>query len=86
MKTREEKKLTVNATAELFGINPATIFRWQKRIEPCKKRNRLPRKINMEELQKDVELYPNAFQRERAVRLKVSPTCVLYALRRLNIR
>ena len=69
----------------MFGINPATIFRWLKRIEPCKTRNKPATKIDMEELKKDVELYPDAYQRKRAERLKVSESCIFYALKRLNI-
>lgn len=85
LKVRKERELTVKATAELFGINSATIFRWLKRIEPCKTRNKPATKIDMEALKKDVELYPDAYQRERAKRLEVSESCIFYALKRLKI-
>ena len=85
LKTREKKKLSVKTTAELFGIHPITIFRWLKRIEPCKTRNKPATKIDMEALKKDVKLYPDAYQKERAKRLKVSESCVFYALKRLKV-
>jgi transposase len=84
-RVKKEKKLTVKATAELFGIDITTIFRWQKRIEPCKTRNKPPSKIYTKVLEKDIELYPDAYNRERAKRLNVSNTGIFWALKRLNI-
>ena len=39
----------------------------------------------MEALKKHVEEFPDAYQYERAAFFGVSPNCILYALRRLNI-
>ena len=85
LKTRKNKKLSYQKTAELFGIGRASIVRWAKRIESCKTRNKPATKIDMEALAKDVELYPDAFQKERAIRLNVSNSCIQFALRRLGV-
>jgi transposase len=85
IKFREDRGLTVKETSELFGVNPATIFRWLKKIEPCETRNKPATKIDMEALEKDVQDNPDSYLSERAERLKVSRSCVYSALKRLNI-
>nr|WP_243397259.1 IS630 transposase-related protein [Holospora curviuscula] len=42
------------------------------------------RKIDMERLEHDIKMYPNAYQRERAERFGVSAVGILKALRRLG--
>ena len=39
----------------------------------------------MEKLKKDVELYPDAYQYERAERLGVGQNCIFHGLKRLQI-
>jgi transposase-like protein len=75
---------TFQKTAEHFEICIRTLFRWSKCIE-IKKRKEYKTKINIELLKKDVELYPDAYQYERAKRLGVSDVCVLKNLRKLKI-
>lgn len=62
-----------------------TVFRWTKQLEPCATRNKGATKIDMDSLERDVKLYPDAYQYERAQRLNVSESCVQAALKRLNI-
>jgi len=82
---KKEEKLSKKETSKRFHIGTTTIARWLVKIEPCLKRNKPATRINMEDLKKDVEEIPDAFQRERAERLGVCPNTVLYALRRLKI-
>ena len=84
-KIKEEKKLTYEKTSERFGVGIRTLFRWQEKMEPETTKNRPATKIDMEKLKKDVKLYPDDFQYERAGRFNVSSNGILYALRRLNI-
>lgn len=78
--------ISFEAVAERFGIQSKnTVFRWTKKLEPCKTRNKPATKIDMEALVRDVELFPDAYQYERASRLGVSESCVQAALKRLKI-
>lgn len=85
MAIKSEKNLTFEKTSKRFGIGIRTLFRWQKRLEPIKTRNKPATKINMERLREDVKKEPDAYLSERAERLGVSVTGIFYALRRLNI-
>lgn len=72
-------------TAELVGVGVASLFRWTKKPEPSKTRNKPATKIAMEALARDVEEKPDDFQYERAMRLGVSESYVGRALKRLKI-
>jgi transposase len=85
LEIREKEKLTLKETSKRFYVGTATVSRWLVRIEPRLKRNKPATKIDMEQLKKDIQENPDAYQRERAVRLGVSPNTVMYALRRLKI-
>jgi transposase len=85
IETREKKKLSIKETSKLFGVASSTIQRWLERIEPCTTRNKPATKIDMEALKADVEMYPDAYQWERAGRLGVSESCVQFALKRLGV-
>ncbi|ATW30787.1 hypothetical protein BJP41_09900 (plasmid) [Candidatus Williamhamiltonella defendens] len=74
----------IKQTAQRFHRSTASITRWLKRIEPapCSSRRR---KIDKEALIKDVEDYPDAYQRERAARFGVSPKAIWQALKRWGL-
>lgn len=82
---REKEELTFSETSKRFHIDIRTLFRWQRRIEPKTTRNKPATRINMQRLCEDVRRRPDAFLSERADLLKVSVSCVFYALRRLEI-
>jgi len=83
---KERENLSFEEVALRFDIGSKnTVFRWTKQLEPCTTRNKPATKINMDALARDVELYPDAYQSERAERLGVSESCVQAALQRLNI-
>jgi transposase len=82
---KKKKKLSFAEAAERFGVGIASLVRWSKRPEPKTTRNKPPTKINMEALKEDIDLYPDAYQYERAERLGVSPTGVWCALKRLQV-
>ncbi|WP_074167973.1 IS630 transposase-related protein [Candidatus Arsenophonus triatominarum] len=74
---RKAEGLTIRETAKQFRIGKASLVRWLKRPEP---KNSTPRKRKLDKnaLAKDVEQYPDAYQKERAERFGV---CIA---RRLN--
>ena len=85
LKTREEEGLSYEETAKKFGLSKAAIFRWSKKLEPQKGRNKKATKIDMEALKKDVEAYPDNYSYERAQRLGVSASGIRDALYRLGV-
>ena len=82
---REERNLSLVEAAKLFGIGVASLFRWTKKPEPSKTRNKPATKIDMDALSRDVEEHPDDFHYERAMRLGVSESCVGRALKRLKV-
>jgi transposase len=85
LRIKEEKKLTFGKASERFGVGIRTLFRWQRKIEPCVTRNKPATKINMEKLAEDVKAHPDDFQYERAERFSVSASGIFYALGRLGV-
>jgi transposase len=81
---KDKEKLTLEETAIRFGVGIASIVRWSSRLEPQLTRNKPATKIDMAALAKDVEMYPNAYQYERAERFKVSQRGIGNALKRLK--
>lgn len=82
---KASKKLTFLETSQLFNISMATLFRWSKKIEPSRTRNKPATKIDMNALKRDIEAYPDAYQFERAQRLGVSAGGIFHALKRLKV-
>ena len=85
LEIKTEKKLSYEETAKYFKIGKTTLVRWKNRLEPKKTREKGATKIDMEKLKKDVELYPDAYQYERAERFGVSQRGIALALKRLGI-
>ena len=83
IKTNE--KLSVREAARRFGISPNTVHKWCKKIEPKGWRKQRVSKIDMEKLEEDVINNPDAYQYERAKRLKVSQAAVHFGLKRLGV-
>jgi transposase len=82
--TKEKYGLTLRETARRFDISERALLRWNKRIEPIRKYN-VKNRINLELLKQDVEAYPDAYQYERAERLKSSQSSVCRGLKELGI-
>ena len=82
---KEQEQLSFEATAKRFSVGKASVVRWSKRIEAQRTRHKPATKIDMEALKQDVEVYPDAYQYERAQRLNVSQRGIGYALKRLKI-
>ena len=59
--TKDKFDLTFEETSQRFDISVRTLFRWQRRLEPCKTINKSATKIDMEALAKDVEMSPDAY-------------------------
>ncbi len=84
MEIKEQEGFTFTETSRRFHIGRASLHRWQKRIEPCMKRNKPSTKIDMEKLKKDVKENPDLYQWERAKSFCVSQAAIFYALHRLG--
>lgn len=82
---KEELKLTFEETSKRFKVGIASLFRWQKEIEPKITRNKPATKIDMEKLKEDVVKNPDNYQKERAVRFGVTNWAIGAALKRLKI-
>jgi len=82
---KAKKGLTFEETAEYFEISARTLLRWSKRLEPYVKHKYHKSKIDIEALKEDVKKYPDAYSYERGKRLRVSPSCIRYNLKKLKI-
>ena len=82
---RKQESLSMAKVAKRFGISLTSVMRWSNNIESRSTRNKPATKIDMDALKRDIELYPDAYQYERATRLGVGEHCVWYALKLLNI-
>ena len=84
LSVREREELTIAEVAERFGVGVASVVRWVKSIE-IKPHGFRRRKIDLDVLKKDIELYPDAYQYERAARLGVRQNAIAHALKKLSI-
>jgi transposase len=82
---KEQENLTTTEVAKRFGIGTANVSRWNKNLEPKRTRNKPATKIDMEALKRDVELHPDAYHHERAIRFNVTEGGIRKALKRLGI-
>jgi len=85
LKIKEQEGLSLAKVAKRFGIGKQTVYYWTKRIEEKKKRDRMPQKICLEALKRDVANDPDAYQYACAKCFGVSPNCIWRALKRLGI-
>ena len=83
IKTKE--KLSIREAARRFGISPNTVYKWGKKIEPKEWRKQRVSKIDMKKWEEDVSNNPDAYQYERAKRLKVSQAGIHSGLKRLGV-
>ncbi|HGJ5892065.1 MAG TPA: IS630 transposase-related protein [Arsenophonus apicola] len=81
---KKDKGLSIRETAKRFCIGSATVSRWIKQIKPKPAASR-SRKIDKSALEKDVRQYPDAYQRERAIRFGVCQKAIWQALKKLSI-
>ena len=85
LEVKERDGLSFEKAAIRFGIGKSSVQRWTERIKPCRSRNKVAVKIDMELLAQDVTLYPDAYQHERAERPGCSQRGISDALKRLKI-
>ena len=85
LEIKKNEQLSYEESGRRFGIGKQTVYRWSKRLEPKLVRYKPARKIDMERLEHDIKMYPNAYQRERAERFGVSAVGILKALRCLGV-
>lgn len=85
LELREKENLSMRTLARRFGVSLGSVLRWTKKPEPARKRNKPATKIDMERLKADIEMYPDAYQHERASRFGVTKTGIQLALKRLKV-
>ena len=82
---KKKHRLTYEQTSERFDVSIRTLFRWEQRLEPKTTRNKPAVKLDMDEFEKHVEEYPDAYQWERAQHFNVAKSTIYYALKRLKL-
>lgn len=77
---------SVTEASKIFKIGRATIYRWFGRedLTPTKVAHR-KRKIDVEELEKDVAANPDTLLKERAKKFGVTSSALSYQFDKLNI-
>lgn len=85
MKIKEEEGLSQRQLAKRLRLSKETVERWTKSIER-KIQIRRASKIDMKALAEDVKKYPDAYQKERAIRFGVTQQAIAKALERLGVR
>ena len=85
LEIKERDGLSSEKVAALFGVGKSSVSRWAKRLEPCRTRSKPATKIDMKLLARDVGLYPDAYQYERAERFGCGRRGIGEALKRLKI-
>ena len=84
LEVKNVEALTIKATSQRFKIAWKTVKSWMRSIKRKTHSNRY-RKLCLEAFKKDVELYPDAYQYERAQRLGVKQNTVCDGLKKLKI-
>lgn len=82
---RSKEGLSFAQAAKRFGVSVNSLFLWSKNLEPKRTKNRPTIKIGAEALLEDIKKYPDAYNYERAKRLKVSTSGICCAIKRLGI-
>jgi putative transposase len=84
--TRIEQGHSVEETAALFQVSPATIYRWRQRpsLAPTVVAQRR-RKLDPQALRQHVRDYPEARLKDRAKHFGVHPSAIGHALKRHRI-
>ena len=77
---RERDQLSIDVTAECFGVGKSSVMRWIKHPER-KLSGFRRRKLDIDALAQDVRDDPDAYQYERAARLGVTQNAICYALK-----
>lgn len=76
---------TYRQVAQDFDISTRTIQNWKRRIESNTRGGTRRSKISLEALRKDVEMYPDAYQYERAARFNCTQNAIFKRLKKLGM-
>jgi transposase len=82
---QDRKHFSIRKVSEKYNLSTRTIQNWEQGKLPVGKRNKPNLVLNIEDLREDVKSYPDAYQYERAERLKVSQRCICYNLKKVGI-
>ena len=76
---------SIRNAASDFGISAKTISNWKQSISPKARGAERRSKISLEALKRDVEIYPDDYQHERAARFNCKQSSICNRLKKLNI-
>ena len=85
LEIERKERISFVEIANRFDISRAAVFRWSKRIEAKKGRNKPWTKIDREALERDIEQHPDSYSYERARRLGGSPSGIRDAKKGLGV-
>ena len=85
LEIKERNDMSFEKVASRFEVGKSSNSRWMKRCEPCRNKDKPAAKIDMGLLERDIELYPDPYQYERAERFGCSQCGIGEALKRLKI-
>ncbi|WP_410519970.1 IS630 transposase-related protein [Candidatus Lariskella endosymbiont of Hedychridium roseum] len=66
---KQKERLSYEESGKRFGIGKQTVYRWTKRLDPKLVRYKPPSKIDMERLEKYVEMYPDPIRENEQIDL-----------------
>jgi Transposase len=81
----EQEQLSFARVALRFRVGEANVVHGSKRLKPKRTKKKPATQIDIVALVREVEMYPEAYQSERAVRLGVSQRGIGKALKRLGV-
>ena len=70
LEIKKKEKISIVSAAKRFGISPTTVFKWTKRLEAKKAREKTSSKNRYEGIARRCQRESNAYQYERAVSLE----------------
>ncbi len=78
------EKRSFRQVAKDFGISLATIQNWKAELNP-KAQGERHSKISLDALRRDVEMYPDAYQYERAERFNCKQSAICKRLKKIKV-
>ena len=81
----KEEGMSFIKLSKKFNISVRSIQEWKKGNLPKGKRNKPNVKLDLELLKKDILDFPDAYLKERTIRLGVSGNCISQNLKKLGV-
>lgn len=85
LKSKIKEKLSFTGVAAKYGIARSAVCRWSKSLEGKNRRDRKWKKLDKDELKRDIEDNPDSYNHERAKKFGVSTSGIRYAMKCLGV-